>query len=201
MPAIAGSFRSIVDTAFLTGLGLAAPAGLNAYLPLLIVALAHRFTGGIVLDSPYDLVATNWGISLLLLLLTVELVVDKIPGLDHFNDLVNSAIRPPAGAALMMASTSDTDLSPVIALVIGLVVAGVVHAVKAATRPAITISTGGIGNALVSFGEDVLAATTAIIAIAAPVLVVAALALLAALLYWSSRRLSVHQAPNSSFRR
>jgi hypothetical protein len=186
-----------VETAFLTGLGLAAPAGLNAYLPLLIVALAHRFTGGIVLDSPYDLISTNWGIALLLLLLTVELVVDKVPGVDHLNDLINSAIRPPAGAALMMASTSDTDLNPVIALVIGLVIAGAVHAVKAATRPAITVTTGGMGNALVSFGEDMLAATTAIIAIAAPVLVVVALTVLAALLFWSSRRLSLSRPTNA----
>lgn len=184
-----------METAFLTGLGLAAPAGLNAYLPLLIVALAHRFTGGIELDSPYDLVSSNWGIALLVLLLTIEIVVDKVPGLDHLNDLINSAIRPPAGAALMMAATADTELNPVIALLIGLICAGAVHAFKAAVRPAITITTGGMGNSIVSVGEDVLAAITAIIAIAAPFLVIVALIVLAALSFWSKRRFMPNSAP------
>lgn len=187
-----------METALLTGLGLAAPAGLNAYLPLLIVALANRFTGGIALESPYDLVSTNWGIGILVLLLTVEIVVDKIPGFDHTNDLINSAIRPPAGAALMMASTSDTDLNPVIALVIGLVAAGAVHAVKAAARPAITISTGGMGNPLVSMGEDVVAATTSIVAIVAPILAAVALLILVGGAFWSLRRLRSGGSPSRS---
>lgn len=189
-----------METALLTGLGLATPAGLNAYLPLLIVALANRFTGGIALESPYDLISTNWGIGILVLLLTVEVVVDKIPGFDHANDLINSAIRPPAGAALMMASTSDTDLNPVIALVIGLVCAGAVHAVKAAVRPTITMSTGGVGNPLVSMGEDMVAATTAIVAIVAPILVVIALFIFVGAAFWSLRRLRLRGSPSRSIR-
>ena len=33
-----------METAILTGIGLAAPAGLNAYIPLLTLALADRAT-------------------------------------------------------------------------------------------------------------------------------------------------------------
>ena len=68
---------------FLTGLGLAAPAGLNAYLPLLIAALVDRFSSRINLDSPFDFLSSTWGIVILTLLVTVEVVVDKIPGIDH----------------------------------------------------------------------------------------------------------------------
>ena len=39
----------------MTDVGLAAPAGLNAYLVLLIVGLAGRFTGLITLQAPYDI--------------------------------------------------------------------------------------------------------------------------------------------------
>lgn len=158
--------------AFLMGLGLAIPAGLNAYIPLLVVAIASRFTGGIELDEPYDLISTNAGIGLIVLLLTIEIVVDKIPGLDHINDLVHSVIRPPAGAALMMAATSSTDLNPVLALVVGLGCAGAMHAIKSAARPMVTVTTGGVGNPLISMGEDGLAAITAIIAVFAPYLVI-----------------------------
>jgi len=41
--------------------GLSASAGLNAYIPLLVVALMARFTHYIKLNPPYD-VLTNWWI-------------------------------------------------------------------------------------------------------------------------------------------
>ncbi len=176
-----------MDSAFLTGLGLAAPAGLNAYLPLLIVALADRITGGITLERPYDFLSSTPGILILVLLLTVELIADKIPGVDHANDLIQSAIRPAAGAALMMASTSDTSLSPVLALVLGLVTAGGVHAVKAGTRPAVTVASGGLANPIVSTVEDMVAAIVAIVAIVSPLAVVVLLALLVIALVWGGR--------------
>ena len=157
---------------FLTGLGLAAPAGLNAYLPLLIVALVDRFSTKIDLDSPFDFLGSNWGIVILTVLVTVEVVVDKIPGIDHLNDLIQSVIRPAAGAFLMMAANSDGGkLNPVGAMVIGLVVAGGVHAGKALSRPAVTVTTGGLGNPIVSFAEDGLAALCAISAIFFPLVV------------------------------
>ena len=179
-----------MESALLTGLGLAAPAGLNAYLPLLVLALAARFSSAVTLERPYDFLASNWGIAVITLLLTVEVVVDKIPGLDHANDLIQSAIRPAAGAILAMAATSDVAaINPVLAMVLGLVAAGSVHAAKATTRPAITVATGGFGNPLVSFAEDVLAAVTSIVAIFVPILVVLFLLLFAAFLIWSFRRL------------
>jgi hypothetical protein len=195
-----------VENAFLTGLGLAAPAGLNAYLPLLIVALADRFTGGIELDRPYDLLSSTPGLVVLVLLLTVEIVADKIPGVDHANDLIQSAVRPAAGAALMMASTSDSSLNPVVALLLGLVTAGSVHAAKAVSRPAVTVTTGGLGNPLVSTVEDMIAAGTAVLAIAAPAAILVVLALFVVILLWAvrqaRRRLAAHhRSAESTLRR
>ena len=185
-----------MEHALLTGVGLAAPAGLNAYLPLLILALADRFSAAVTLETPYDFLATNWGIAIITLLLTVEIVVDKVPGLDHANDLIQSAIRPAAGAVLAMAATSDAaSINPVVALVLGLVAAGAVHTAKATTRPAITVATGGIGNPLVSIGEDLIAALTAIVAIFVPLLVLLFLALFAAFFLWAFRRLRRLRGP------
>ena len=87
-----------METAILTGIGLAAPAGLNAYIPLLALALADRATNRVTFNAPYDVLSSNLGIAILIILLTVEVTVDKIPGVDHVNDLIQSFVRPAAGA-------------------------------------------------------------------------------------------------------
>lgn len=185
-----------MEHALLTGLGLAAPAGLNAYLPLLVLALVDRGSTSFALQRPYDLLASNWGIGLLVLLLTIEIVVDKVPGLDHANDLLQTAVRPAAGAVLAMAAATALDgggqastLNPVLAMLLGLLAAGSVHAAKATTRPAITLGTGGIGNPLVSVGEDAAAALTAVVAIFAPLFVVVFLLGFLLFFVWAIRRL------------
>jgi uncharacterized membrane protein len=180
----------IVNSALLTGLGLAAPAGLNAYLPLLILAMTARFTSLVKLDRPYDFLDSWWAILLILVLLTVEIVVDKIPGLDHLNDIAQSATRPAAGALVMMATTFHvTSINPAVAMVIGLVLAGSIHAAKALTRPVITLTTGGLGNPIVSLVEDAVAALTSLVAILAPQVVLIFLVLFAAFLIWAYRRI------------
>jgi hypothetical protein len=171
LPCVGGE-QSVVEYPVLTGLGLAAPAGLNAYLPLLIAALVDRFSNRIDLDRPYDFLGSNWGIAILTLLVTFEVVVDKIPGADHINDLIQSIIRPAAGAFLMMAANSDGGhLNPVGAMFIGLILAGAVHAAKATARPAVTISTGGLGNPVVSIVEDFLCVITCVTAVLIPLIV------------------------------
>ena len=184
-----------MESALLTGLGLAAPAGLNAYLPLLILALADRFSSAITLERPYDFLSSTWGIVVITFLLTLEVVVDKVPGIDHANDLIQSAIRPASGAILAMAATSDAAINPVVAMVLGLLLAGSVHAAKATTRPAVTVATGGVGNPLVSVVEDVVATVTSIVAIFLPILALLFLLLFAAFFVWALRRLRRLRGP------
>jgi uncharacterized membrane protein len=181
-----------VENAVLTGLGLSPSAGLNAYIPLLIFALADRFTDRVTLDNPYDFISSTPGILIIMILLTIELVADKIPGVDHANDLIQSAVRPAAGAFLMMASTShDDSLNPVISMIIGLFLAGTVHGVKATARPAITISTGGLGNPVISMIEDGISAVTSIFAIIAPIIAIFLLLLLGIFLWWMYRKVQL----------
>jgi hypothetical protein len=172
----------------LTGFGLAMPAGLNAYIPLLAVAVADRYFGLIHLNSPYDALATPGGIAVISVLLLIELLADKIPVVDHVNDLINSVIRPAAGAVLMMASTDTISyINPVFAMFLGLFVAGSVHAVKAGVRPVVTASTGGVGNPIVSAGEDGVAIGLSVIALVAPILIVLVLAAQSALIVYLLR--------------
>ena len=86
-----------------TAFGLSGSAGLNAYIPLLIVALAGRFPASdplIKLNSPYDLLSSWWVIGLLVVLLAIEMLVDKIPAVDTLNDGIQTFVRPVAGAGV-----------------------------------------------------------------------------------------------------
>ncbi len=154
---------------FLAGIGLSSTAGLNAWLPLVILALADRFTDAVELDQPYDLLSSNWGIIVLLLILPIELIGDKIPRLDHLNDLLHTAFRPAAGAIAFMALASeDNELHAVLCLILGLLVAGAVHWFKTTNRPVITVRTKGIGNPFISMIEDGLVIIVALLAIFLP---------------------------------
>jgi Domain of unknown function (DUF4126) len=157
-------------TPVLTGFGLAGPAGFNAYLPLLIVALSARFTGLFKLTAPYDIITNWWVIGILVVLVTVEFFADKIPAADSVNDAIQTVIRPASGGFLFLASTGlVTDINPVVAALVGVLTAGAVHAVKASARPVITLSTAGIGNPFVSLIEDIISAGTSIVALIAPI--------------------------------
>ena len=170
----------LVETALLTGIGLAAPAGLNAYIPLLALALADRATTQVTLHGPYDVLSSNLGIAILIVLLTVEVTVDKIPGVDHVNDLIQSLVRPAAGAIAAVAATGGVvTINPAVMVLVGVVLAGSVNAVKVTTRPAVTLGTAGILNPVVSLGEDAVAVLASVVAIFLPPLVILFLALFA----------------------
>ncbi len=167
--------------------GLSASAGLNAYIPLLVVgSIAHYFPGAITLNEPFDLLANPWILILLGILVIIEMVADKVPAVNHINDVIQTVVRPAAGAIAFAASANViTDIHPLLALAAGLLVAGGVHTVKAAAvRPAVTATTGGAGTTPVSIAEDIVAFTTSILAIMLPIIMGTILIVLLALLLW-----------------
>ena len=159
--------------ALLSAIGLALPAGLNATLPFLILALADRFTTAVDLEDPFSFMSSNVGIVVILLLMPIELLADKIPTVDHINDLVHTVIRPVAGAILAAAvADASQDLNLWVAALIGIGGAGATHAVKMTTRPVITASTGGVGNPIASTIEDAASVASALVAVFAPLLLI-----------------------------
>jgi hypothetical protein len=169
-----------------TAFGLSASAGLNAYIPLLIVALLARFTNLITLNAPWDTISDWWVIGLLVVLSIIEFFADKIPAINHINDIVQSLIRPAAGAILFAASTKAiTEVNPVLSIVLGILVAGGVHAAKSlAIRPAVTATTAGVGNIPVSMAEDFISTLLSILAIVVPALIVSLIIMLIAWVVW-----------------
>ena len=154
-----------------TAFGLSTAAGLNAYLPLLVVALLARFTDLITLSPPWDTLESWWVIGVLAVLLLIEILVDKVPAVDSINDAIQTFIRPVAGAVLFAASAGViSEAHPVLAMIAGLLVAGGVHAAKATARPIVTGATAGVGNPVVSTVEDVASLVLAVLAIVVPIL-------------------------------
>jgi hypothetical protein len=171
-------------------IGLSTSAGLNAYLPLLVVGLTARYTNLITLNGPWDILTNGWLIAILAVLLLIEMTVDKIPAVDTLNDGIQTVGRPLAGAILFAAGSGVAgELHPVPAVIAGLLIAGSVHAAKSLARPAVTVITGGMGNWLVSLLEDVLSLILAILAILVPLLVLLLIAVLILFFIqgWSSR--------------
>jgi hypothetical protein len=177
-------------TAILSAFGLAGAAGLNAYIPLLSVGVLARL-GILRLAPPFDALGSLPVIIVLVVLLLVELVVDKVPGADHLNDVIQTVIRPAAGAVLFAANAGVVDgLPPAVLIGLGLVVAFGVHATKAVARPVVNATTLGFGTPAVSITEDAISLSTSLVAVFAP-LVVAGIALVFGLIaywVWSRRR-------------
>ena len=164
---------------------------MNAYIPLLVVSLLAKFTDLIKLDEPWAAMESWWIIGLLVVLSVIEFFADKVPAVNHINDIIQTVIRPVAGAIVFAASADAvTEIHPVLSLAAGLLVAGVVHVAKAgAMRPAVTATTGGAGNPVVSTAEDILSTVLSIVSVLIPVVVGALIVLVVAwVILWFWRR-------------
>jgi len=186
--------RAMGALAVLSALGLSGAAGLNAYIPLLLVGVCGRL-GVVQLAAPFDTMTHTWVLVLLGVLLVVELVVDKVPGLDHINDVVQTFVRPGAGALLFGANTGAiTEIHPALALTAGLLISFGVHATKAVARPVVSASTLGLGTPVVSAAEDAASLASALFAIFLPVTVLLFFGFFVFGAYWVWSRLYAAKA-------
>lgn len=178
----------LVIAVLLSGTGLAASSGLNAYLPLLILALTDQFSDIIDLDGRWSAISSPWFIIGLLVILPLELIGDKIPRFDHINDLIHTLVRPVAGGVCMAAAASqDNGYNTAVAVVVGVAIAFAVHMVKMRVRPAITGATSGIGNPIMSLVEDAAVVFTSLFAALLPIAIILVLPL-SSWFVWASAR-------------
>jgi Domain of unknown function (DUF4126) len=183
----------------LTGTGLAASAGLNAYIPLMIMGLLARFTDAINLPSGWQWLSNGWVLGILSVLLAIEMVADKVPVVDHVNDVVQTVVRPTAGGIVFGAGSSSRTATVTdpgtffsshqwVPIAAGIVVALCVHTVKAASRPVINATTAGIGAPVASTAEDFGSIVMSLLAILLPILVLLGLVLMVSSAVWVVRR-------------
>lgn len=167
----------------LMGIGLAGSAGLNAYIPLLIVGLLGRYTDVIDLPASFRWLENPWVIGIVTILFAIEFVADKIPIVDHVNDAIQTVVRPTSGGLVFGAASgaqTATVTDPAdfftnnqwVPIVAGIVISFIVHSMKAAARPVINASTAGVGAPVVSTAEDFVSALMSVVAILLPFLII-----------------------------
>src|SRR4029078_10807959 len=120
--------------------GLSTAAGLNAYLPLLTVGLLARYTNLIHLDGPYSLLSHPVVLLAIAVLALLDFIGDKIPAVDHALHAVGLIVAPVAGAILLMSANSRLGaVSPLLAAICGVLIAGTTQGARAPARPLATV--------------------------------------------------------------
>jgi hypothetical protein len=176
-------------TGLASGLTLAATAGINAYLPLFLLGLITRINSPDYLVSPYNTLSETWALLLLFLLLTIEILADKLPAFEILNDTIQTIVRPMAGGILVMALVAPSGkFPPVLALALGILAAGIVHATKVGFRPMVTVHSGGRAGPMVSAIEDLVATVCVFLAMVMPLPSTLITAVLLLGLFWGLHR-------------
>lgn len=173
---------------FFVGTGLAAAAGMNAWMPLFLLGLADRLLPAVELPAAWSWLSSDVALWITGVLLVVEIVADKIPAVDSVNDVIQTVVRPAAGGIVFGAGASaetvrvdDPSLfanAASVPIVVGVVVALAVHALKAGIRPVANVATAGVAAPVLSVVEDVSSFALAVLAIVLPVVAVLLLAAL-----------------------
>lgn len=176
-------------TAILPGLGLAAAAGLNAWVILLLfnglfLLLPLEFPG------PTSAWLSSHGVlTAALILFLAEFVADKIPIVDHLWNLLQTLLRPVVGALLVLSAVPESSGAARIGLALtGALATLATHFAKSTTRLTSTAATRGFAQLILSLAEDVVAVALGALMFFVPWFTVVFLAGLLVLLLLERRR-------------
>lgn len=141
--------------ALLAVLPVSLSSGINLYLTILAMGVAHRIEW-VTLPPGLDVVG-SWPVLAAAGIMTfVEFFADKIPYVDSFWDAAHTFIRP-LGAlviALNLVPAEQGDLTVAVALLAG-TTALTAHSSKASLRTMVNASPEPVSNSIVSKTEDI----------------------------------------------
>ncbi|MEU6743311.1 DUF4126 domain-containing protein [Streptosporangium sandarakinum] len=188
--------------AALTGLGLSTAAGLNAYIPLLVVGVLANLTDEVRLPNEFAWLSNGWVLAIIGVLLLAEIVLDKVPAVDSVNDMIQTVVRPASGGVVFSATEAAARLdgsawmshNPWLSWVLGIAIALAVHVMKSTARPVVNVSTAGVGAPVVSTLEDAGSLGMSLVAVFLPVLVIVGVAILALFGWWAIRKVRRRRA-------
>jgi hypothetical protein len=159
------------------GVGLAAAVGFRVFLPMLVMSIA-AYTGHLTLSSGFAWLGSAPALLTLALAALLEVIAYYIPGVDNLLD----ALATPAAliAGRVVAAAVMVDLPPLVkwttAVIAGGGAAGLTQGITSLLRLKSTALTGGLGNHIIATGELGGALGVSLLALAAPVLAVALVA-------------------------
>jgi hypothetical protein len=177
----------------LVGIGLAAACGFRVFVPFLVASIA-ALAGHLTFAPGFEWIGTHYALVAFAIATLLEIAAYYIPWLDNLLDTIATPAAVVAG--IVIAASAVGDVSPflrwTLAVVAGGGAAAAVQAATVAARGASSVTTGGLGNPVVSTGElggsAVVATLAVVLPIVAVALVIIMVASIARLRQWSRRQ-------------
>jgi hypothetical protein len=161
-------------TCICLGIGLSAACGFRVFVPLLFMSMAS-LSGHLTLAPGFAWIGTYPALITFAVATGLEITGYYIPWVDHLLDTLATPSAIVAGTVVTAAMV--TNMSPMLkwtlAVIAGGGAAGLIQSTTVVARAASTATTGGLGNPLFATIELGGAVTTSIMALLAPVVLVA----------------------------
>ncbi len=155
------------------GIGLAASVGFRVFLPLFALSLAAHFDVW-ELNASWEWIGSTTALLVLGIATLVEICAYFVPYIDNVLDTISVPLATFAGTIVMMSTVAD--LSPevtwALAIIAGGGTAAAITGTSSTTRLASTVTTGGLGNPVLSAIETGMATFLSLIAIVFPILAI-----------------------------
>lgn len=158
-------------TALLLGIGLSASCGFRVFVPMLIASIAAR-AGFLPVNESFEWLASSAAIFCFGAATLSEIIAYYIPFVDNLLDTISTPLAVIAGT-LLTASVLPVDadlLKWVLGFIVGGGAAAVFQGATSLSRLSSTSLTAGVGNPVISTGENMAAIGLPIFSIAFPVL-------------------------------
>lgn len=172
------------------GLGLAAACGFRVFVPFLVLGAAVR-SGHLAVSPGFEWVATDAALIAFGVATVLEVAAYYVPWVDALLDTVATPAALVAG--VLVTASVVTDASPLVRWTLSVLAGGAaaasVQALTVAARQLSSVTTLGLGNAVVATGELVGALALAVLSVFLPlVALLVVLVLLAVAVRWLVRR-------------
>lgn len=161
------------------GVGLSAACGFRIFVPPLIMSIA-ALSGHLELASGFEWIGSYYALAAFGAATVIEILGYYVPWVDNVLDAIATPAAVVAGA--IVTASVIGDISPFLrwslALIAGGGTAGIVQLATVLVRGASSLTTGGLGNAVVATGELLGSIFTTLLVIALPIVAILALAVI-----------------------
>ncbi|TCS94716.1 DUF4126 domain-containing protein [Hazenella coriacea] len=157
--------------ATLMGVGLSAACGFRVFVPFLVISIGAK-AEFIELGEGFQWMTTNVALITFAVATLLEVFSYFIPWVDQALDTIATPTAVVAGSVI--SASLITDMNPLLTWVLAAIVGGgtatSTQLLTASARGVSTVSTGGLGNPVVSLIENISSMIISVLAILMPIL-------------------------------
>lgn len=182
-------YLSYVISAFV-GIGLSAAAGFRIFLPMFLISLSS-YMGWASVGEGFEWLSGLTGLISTGVATVIEILSYYIPIVDNFLDTLSVPLATVAGSVIFASQFGDISGVPewVLTIIAGGGTAATISAGFAKLRAVSSLSTGGLGNFLVSSTENAGAGIMTFLALFMPVLAVILIIIILLVFFWLIKKL------------